>query len=66
MGLKPGDKNFTVYIKAAQVEKVNLSADEMRTLILEGPGLFAKLKQTAASERYLDAHPELKEVIDRW
>ena len=39
---------------------------EIALFFKEGRGLFAKMLHTTKSEQYLDDHPELGELIERW
>jgi hypothetical protein len=61
-----GDKTIGIFFTKVQLDDINLSGSEMKTLVIEARDLFAKLKLTPQANEYLNSHPKLKEVIEKW
>ena len=61
-----GDKTIGIFFKRSQLDELNLSGPEMKTLIIEARELFSLLRLTREANNYLEAHPKLKEVIEKW
>jgi hypothetical protein len=43
-----------------------LTGAEIKRLITEGAKLFELMRLTVEAEQYLEYHPQLKAVIDKW
>ena len=61
-----GDKTIGIFFKRSQLDELNLSGPEMKTLVIEARELFSLLRLTREANNYLEAHPKLKEVIEKW
>jgi hypothetical protein len=66
MSNKKGDKTIGLYFSKDQLENLNLTGPEMKTLIIEARELFSLLRLTREANTYLGSHPKLKEVIEKW
>jgi len=61
-----GDKTIGIFFTRSQLDELNLSGPEMKTLIIEARELFSLLRLTREANNYLESHPKLKEVIEKW
>jgi len=61
-----GDKTIGIFFTRSQLAELNLSGPEMKTLIIEARELFFLLRLTREANTYLESHPKLKEVIEKW
>ncbi len=46
--------------------KTDLTSDDVKTLIEQGPELFQRLQETLASRTFLEYNKKLAEVIKKW